>query len=592
MGSIGSRLLVLLPALAALVAGCEQAPSLAYLDEGEVYLWQPGSEPRPLAHRDDVDTFFWSPSGRHIAYRVAKPTGDSFWCFTGVDTGVEVKTRSKPLFSAVGRTVAYIKDLDQQLILLDEAGGEQKLIAEWVWAARWNPSGTVLAYVEEGDLKVFELESGTSRYLAGGVAAGPDFVTDDLVLFISDSGTLTAARTDGSAVYRLVEEIGDYYAARDYSGRVHGSRLVCVDQDRDAYLMDFDGANQTRTGTDFFRMAWDSTGSRFFLIEDEGERMHPRVFSASGDSLLEVKDPWDTAAAETLAWSSGSDELAFVDGAGSLYVIDLDGAQTMVAKGVYDFAWVPYRRQLVVLMPRTGGEGAVPAETTPEGADSQNAVTGATPVPMGVAGGTGEPEVAPETSVAGEEPVKGEPAEAGTATVEPVVGEEVAPEGEAGGEVPVEAVQDATGAEEPAPIAALPEIVPPKEADTAVYLYDLEGTPRKMLSRSGGLPILSPRGRRFLTVEPLRDGLYNAVVSSMDEDDRQYLGKFRTPVFPAAWQPEGLIFEGRLVGVLVTLALVAIGIVALYLVIRRILLQRRKSSSPTQEAVPDLEDSM
>src|SRR4030042_39737 len=203
-GWFGKRLLVLLPVLAALAAGCDQDPSLAYLDEGEVYLWQPGADqPRPLAHRDDVDAFFWSPSGRHVAYRVAKPLGDSFWCFTGGDTGVEVKTRTEPLFSAVGRTVAYIKERDRQLILLDEAGGEQKLIAEWVWAAQWNPSGTMLAHVEEGDLKVFELDGGTSRYLAGEGAVGPDFVTDDLVVFVSDSGTLTAARGDGGAVYRL-----------------------------------------------------------------------------------------------------------------------------------------------------------------------------------------------------------------------------------------------------------------------------------------------------------------------------------------------------------------------------------------------------
>ncbi|HUT97895.1 MAG TPA: hypothetical protein VM054_02310 [bacterium] len=587
MGWFTKRFLVLLPALAALAAGCEEDPSLAYLDEGEVYLWEPGADqPRMLAHRDDVDEFFWSPSGRHIAYRVAKPFGDSFWCFTGVDTGVEVKTRTEPLFSAVGRTVAYIKDRDQQLILLDETGGEQKLIAEWVWAAQWNPSGTMLAYVEEGDLKVFELEGGTSRYLAGGVAVGPDFVTDDLVLFISDSGTLTAVRADGSAVYRLVDEVGDYYAARDYSGRVRGSRLVCVDRDRDAYLMDFDGADQTRTGTDFYRMAWDSTGSRYLLVEEEEGRMHTGVFSASGEKLLEVKDPWDAAAAETLAWSSGSDELAYVDGEGSLYVMDLDGAQTLVAKGVYDFAWVPYRRRLVVLMPRTGGEGeAVPHETTPVGDGDVTAVTGATPEAVGgeAVEVTGEPEVAPETV----ETVAVEPVEA-----EPAAEEAVTPEVGTAEEVPVKVVEEAAGAEESAPVGALPETVPPEEADTAVYLYDLEGMPRKMLARSGGLPLLSPRGNRFLTVEPLREGLYNAVVGSLDEDERHYLGKFRASAFPAAWQPEGPIFEGRLVSVLVTLALVAIGIVVLYIVIRRIISKRKKATAPTQESVPDLEDSM
>jgi hypothetical protein len=584
MGWFTKRFLVLLPALAALTAGCEQDPSLAYLDEGEVYLWQPGSDqPRPLTHRDDVDAFFWSPSGRHIAYHVAKPSTDSFWCFTGVDTGVEVKTRSEPLFSAVGRTVAYIKDRNQELILLDEAGGEQKLIAEWVWAAQWNPSGTRLAYVEEGDLKVFELDGGTSRYLAGGVAVGPDFVTDDLVLFISDSGTLTAVRADGSAVYRLVDEVGDYYVARDYSGRVRGSRLVCVDRDRDAYLMDFDGVDQTRTGTDFYRMAWDSTGSRYFLVEEEGERMHTGVFSASGEGLLEVKDHWDPAAAGTLAWSSGSDELAYVDGEGSLYVIDLDGAQTLVAKGVYDFAWVPYRRQLVVLMPRTvaGGETG--------GAGAVTAVTGATPGVVGeeTVEGAGEPEVAPEKV----EPVAAELGE------KPVEEETVPPEGETAEAVPVEVVGETTSAVEPAvevpaPVEVLPATVPPVGADTAVYLYDLEGKPRRMLSRSANLPILSPRGNRFLSVEPLREGVYNAVVGSLDEDEERYLGKFRASVVPAAWQPEGQILGGRLVSVLITLALAAIGIVVLYIFIRRILLKRKKAAQPTQESVPELEDSM
>jgi len=594
MGWFTKRLLVLLPALAALTAGCEQDPSLAYLDEGEVYLWQPGADqPRPLTHRDDVDAFFWSPSGRHIAYHVAKPSADSFWCFTGVDTGVEVKTRSEPLFSAVGRTVAYIKDRNQELILLDEAGGEQKLIAEWVWAAQWNPSGTRLAYVEEGDLKVFELDGGTSRYLAGGVAVGPDFVTDDLVLFISDSGTLTAVRADGSAVYRLVDEVGDYYVARDYSGRVRGSRLVCVDRDRDAYLMDFDGVDQTRTGTDFYRMAWDSTGSRYFLVEEEGERMHTGVFSASGEGLLEVKDHWDPAAAGTLAWSSGSDELACVDGEGSLYVIDLDGAQTLVAKGVYDFAWVPYRRQLVVLMPRTvaGGE-TIPVGETPDGAGGVTTVTGATPGAVGeeTVEGAGEPEVAPEkvepvAAELGEKPVSAEPGE------KPVADETTAPE------VPGEIVGEATVAVEPAvevpvPVEVLPVTVPPVGADTAVYLYDLEGKPRRMLSRSGHLPLLSPRGNRFLSVEPLREGVYNAVIGSLDEDEERYLGKFRVSAFPAAWQSEGQILGGRLVSVLVTLALAAIGIVVLYIFIRRILLKRKKAAQPTQESVPELEDSM
>ncbi len=576
-------LLVLLPVLAVLAAGCEEEPSLAYLDEGEVYLWEPGADqPRPLAHRDDVDEFFWSPSGRHVAYRVAKPIGDSFWCFTGVDTGVEVKTRTEPLFSAVGRTVAYIKDRDQQLILLDEAGGEQKLIAEWVWSAEWNPSGTRLAYVEEGDLKVFELDGGTSRYLAGGVASGPDFVTDDLVLFISDSGTLNAALADGSAVYRLVEEVGDYYVARDYSGRVRGSRLVCVDRDRDAYLMDFDGSGQTRTGTDFYRMAWDSTGSRFFLVEEDQGRMHTGVFSASGDELLEVKDPWDAKAADTLAWSSGSDELAYMDGEGSLYVVDLDGAQTLVAKGVNDFAWVPYRRQLVVLMPRAGGGEVIPHETPADGAEAVTAVTGATPRPEEAAGETVEPEVAPETAEApAVEPVETAPVETEPAPQKPAAVEAVPP-------VPEPTVVDESAVTE----EVVPEPVPPVETDTAVYLYDLEGKPRKMLSRSGSLPLLSPRGKRFLAVEPLREGLYNAVIGSMDEDERQYLGKFRVPDFPAAWQPVGQVFEGHLVGVLVTLALVAIGIVALYIIIRRIILKRKKATAPTQESVPDLEDSM
>ena len=125
-----------------------------------------------------------------------------------------------------------------------------------------------------------------------------------------------------------------------------------------------------------------------------------------------------------------------------------------------------------------------------------------------------------------------------------------------------------------------------------MYLYDLEGKPRRMLSRSGNLPLLSPRGNRFLSVEPLREGVYNAVVGSLDENEERYLGKFRVSSFPAAWQPEGPILEGRLVSVLITLALAAIGVVVLYIVIRRVLLKRRKATEPTQEAVPELEDSM
>ncbi|MCK4593249.1 hypothetical protein KAU45_02015 [bacterium] len=562
------RLLVPFLALIALLVGCEHDPGLAYLDDGEVYLWLPGADqPRPLTDRDDVDRFFWSPSGRHIAYRVAKPFGESFWCFTGVDSGVEVKTRSVPLFSAAGRAVAYIKDRDQQLLLLDETGGEQKLIAEWVWQAQWNSAGTMLAYVEEGDLKVFDLESGTSRYLADGVAEGPDFVADDLVLFISDDNTLTAARADGSAIYRLVEEVSGYYVARDYSDQVRGARLVCVDRDRDAYLMDFDGADRIRTGTDFHHMAWDATGSRYFLIEEKKEKRYTGIFSASGEELLEVKEPWEPVAAETLAWSSGSDELAYIGANGSLYVMDLGGAQMLVAKDVYDFAWVPHRRQLVVLMPRTvTGEKEKIEEVAEEAAEE-------------------ELEIDLEEEVVEE---KEEPAPA-AAEIEEGIEEEGSEE-----EVEVEIVEPVgeeiiveEGTEE-----SPEETVEVEEPETAVYLYDLDGKPRRMLSRSGRLPLLSPRGNRLLFVEPLREGLYNAVIGSLDEEEEHYLGKFRVPIFPAAWQPEGRAIEGRLLGVIVTLALVAAGVVVIYLVIRRIWLRRKVTAQATAETVANLEDAI
>ena len=576
------RLLAYILALTALLAGCGRDSGLAYLEEGEVYLWQPGADqPRPLTDRDDVDRFFWSPSGRHIAYRVAKPFGESFWCFTGVESGAEVKTRSIPLFSAAGRTVAYIKERDQQLVLLDEAGGEQKLIAEWVWQAQWNPAGTMLAYVEEGDLKVFDLESGTSRYLAGGVAEGPDFVADDLILFVSDDNTLIAARADGSSVYRLVEEIRDYYVARDYSEQVRGSRLVCVDRDRDAYLMDFDGADQTRTGTDFYRMGWDATGSRYYLVEEKAQKMHAAVFAASGERLLEVKEPWETTAAETLAWSSGSDELAYIDTDGSLRVIDIEGAEILVAKDVYDFAWVPYRRRLVVLTPRAvGGEGEIaeePEEETVEEVMIEETVEG-TPE-----------EVAEEEMEAGEE-------EATESGEEEDAGEVEAEEEEGGEETELEpAVVEVEGPVEIVTedeVEEAIEVAVEGEPATSVYLYDLEGLPRRMLSRSGRLPLLSPQGNRLLFVEPLREGLYNAVILSLDSDEEHYLGKFRDAVFPAAWQPEGRVIEGRLVSVVVTLALVAAAVAAIYLVIRRIWLRRKGTSPAPQEAVDDLEDAI
>ncbi len=576
------RLLVPFLALIALLAGCEYDPGLAYLDDGEVYLWLPDTDqPRPLTDRDDVDRFFWSPSGRHIAYRVAKPfgVGESFWCFTGVDSGVEVKTRSVPLFSAAGRAVAYIKDRDQQLILLDETGGEQKLIAEWVWQAQWNSAGTMLAYVEEGDLKVFDLESGTSRYLAGGVAEGPDFVADDLVLFISDDNTLTAARADGSAVYRLVEEVEGYYVARDYSDQVRGARLVCVDRDRDAYLMDFDGADRIRTGTDFHHMAWDATGSQFFLIEEKNEKMYTGIFSASGEELLKVKEPWEPAVAETLAWSSGSDELAYIGANGSLYVLDLGGAQTLVAKDVNDFAWVPHRRQLVVLMPRTVGEEEKIEEVAEEAAEEGMEID------LGEEIVEEEEEPAPAVEEIEEGDVVEEGIEEGIeeeGSEEEVEAEIVEPVGE---EIIVE-----EGTEE-SPEETV-EVVEVEEPETAVYLYDLEGSPRRMLSRSGYMPLLSPRGNRLLFVEPLRKGLYNAVVGSLDGEEEHYLGKFQVPIFPAAWQPEGRDIEGRLLGVIITLALVAAGVVAIYLVIRRIWLRRKGMAQATAETPANLEDAI
>jgi hypothetical protein len=580
------RLLVPLFALAALFAGCEHDPALAYLEDGEVYLWTPdGDQPRAVTERDDVDRFFWSPSGRHIAYRVAKPFGDSFWCFTGVDTGVEVKTRSVPLFSAAGRTVAYIKERDQQLVLLDETGGEQKLIAEWVWQAEWNPAGTMLAFVEEGDLKVYELESGTSRYLASGVVEGPDFVADDLVLFISEDDTLSAARADGDAVYRLVEDVSDYYVAHDYAGQVRGSRLVCVDRDRDAYLMDFDGADQTRTGTDFHHLAWDATGSRYFLVEEERGKMYAGVFSASGEKLLEVKEPWGPAAAESLAWSSGSDELAYIDEGGSLCVIDLEGAEMLVAKEVYEFAWVPYRRRLVVLMPRA----PVEEEEAVEGGEAApEEVTGETPD-----GEVGPVEEAEAPAVAETEETEATEEGAGeTETLE----EAAVVEGEETVEGPEETTE-AGEASEPPPeteeaVEEIAETAVPPEPETAVYLYDLEGKPRRMLSRSGYMPLVSPHGNRLLFVEPLREGLYNAVIGSLDGDEEHYLGKFRTPLFPAAWQPEGRIAEGRLLSAIVTLALVAVGVAVVFLVVRGVWLKRKKASSPPPEPVSDIGEAI
>jgi hypothetical protein len=346
---------VILPLLAlipVLLVGCGRDQQVAYLDNGEVFRWEQNTvQAERLTDRDDVVDFVYSPSGRHLAYLVDKPYSDSFWCYTSLDDPGEVKTRSQPLFSAAGSMVAYIKDRENQLILLDEDGGGQIEVAQWVQSAQWNSAGDMLAYIEEGDLKVFALEGMTSRFLASNAVAGPDFVADDVILFVSSDDTLCAAATDGGGVFRLVEESREYHIPRDYSGQVRGKRLICVDIDRDAYLMSFDGSERCRTGTDTYRVVWDHQGERFFLVERDDREFHVNIFHASGDPLLEHREPWDRLAADTLCWSWVDNELAYINERGQLHVMNLDARQRLISEKALAVSWLPYQNALIVLEP-------------------------------------------------------------------------------------------------------------------------------------------------------------------------------------------------------------------------------------------------
>ncbi len=237
-----------------------------------------------------------------------------------------------------------------------------------------------------------------------------------------------------------------------------------------------------------------------------------------------------------------------------------------------------HRRRLVVLMPRTvtGEEEKIEDEEAAEEEveiDLEEEVV------------EEEEEEAPAEEVTDEEPV-----EEGT---EEGIEEEVAGEEEVEVEI-VEPVEEEIIVEEGTEESPeeIVEVVEVEEPETAVYLYDLDGSPRMLLSRSDRLPLLSPRGNRLLFVEPLREGLYNAVIGSLDEEEEHYLGKFQVSIFPAAWQPEGRAIEGRLLGVIVTLTLVAAGVVAIYLVIRGVWLRRKKAAVAPAEAVSDLEDAI
>ncbi len=613
-------LLLLLPTAFLLLSGCAQEQSLAYLDDGEVYLWnQDMSQGAPLTDRNDVDQFFWSPSGRHLAYQVSKPYGDSFWCYADIDSGAEVKTRSQPLFSAAGRMVAYIRERDNQLILLKEDGGGQTIIAEGVWSAEWNPEGTRLAFVEEGDLKVFELDGMVSRYLAGEVASAPDFVADDLILYMNEDNTLMASPVDGDRAYRLVEEARSYFIPRNTNGVVQGTRLICVDRDRDAYLMDFDGADQRRTGTDTYRVVWNPSGSRFFLIEHRDENYQVTLYGADGEILLKIKEPWEAVSANTLAWGSGDAELAYLDEEARLYTINLTGQEQLVAREVLDFAWVPFKRELLAL--QSSEEPLETPEVTPETEPTEESAEGEEEI---VEGELADGETEGEGENNGEEAVaEDDSATTEVATEENPAAEETTEEIETAPEETEPVVAAPTVTERTEPTQPLPDgIIDIKPADESpflittkkgfklvkfppevkelepaeitelepaeeltdqpeatlatVYLYDLTGKPRRRLSRGASLPRVSPDGKELLFMEPLEAGLFKAVILLLGEDKELYLGKFDNLDLPMSWQQRGLTRGGDFSQVIFVLLLIGGGISLLVFLIRLYLRHREK----------------
>ncbi len=617
-------LLLLLPVSFLLLSGCAQEQSLAYLDNGEIYLWnQDLSQGKPLTDRSDVDEFFWSPSGRHLAYQVSKPYGDSFWCYADIDSGAEVKTRSQPLFSAGGRMVAYIRERDDQLILLNEDGGGQTVIAEGVWSAEWNPEGTRLAFVEEGDLKVFELDGMVSRYLAGEVASKPDFVADDLILYMNEDNTLMASPVNGDRAYRLVEEARSYFIPRNANGIVKGTRLICVDRDRDAYLMDFDGADQRRTGTDTYRVVWNPSGSRYFLIEYRDEIYQVTLYGADGEVILEIMEPWEAISANTLAWGSGEAELAYLDEEARLYTINLTGQEQLIAREVLDFSWVPFKRELLALQSSeepleipevpaetelveeaTEGEEATDeVESTDGDSESEEAVAeeeDSTTAEADVAETDGEESA---TEEADEEP---DDAETAPEEAEPIAAPPVAevkpepaqllPDGiidiKPADESPflltkkktTKLTQFPPESEELEPVELteaelteeLTEQPEPEEVLATIYLYDLSGNPRRRLSRGVSLPRVSPDGKELLFMEPLEAGLYKAVILLPGKDEKLYLGKFDTLDLTLSWQQRGLTSGGDLSQVLFVLLLIGGGISLLVFLIRLYLRHRAK----------------
>jgi len=633
-----SRLLLLLPIGLLLLSGCAQEQSLAYLDDGEIYLWnQDMSQGEALTDRNDVDQFFWSPSGRHLAYQVSKPYGDSFWCYADIDSGAEVKTRSQPLFSAAGRMVAYIRKRDNQLILLEEDGGGQTVIAEGVWSAEWNPEGTRLAFVEEGDLKVFELDGMVSRYLAGEVASSPDFVADDLILYTNEDNTLMASPVDGDRAYRLVEEARSYFIPRNANGVVQGTRLICVDRDRDAYLMDFDGADQRRTGTDTYRVVWNPSGSRFFLIEHRDENYQVTLYGADGENLLEIKEPWEEITANTLAWGSGEAELAYLDEEARLYTINLTGQEQLIARDVLSFAWVPFKRELLALQ---SSEEPLEVTSEAESAEEEEAAEGENTVAGElVEGETGDmnenegdeavveekPAIAEVeiTEVAATESTDDEAieetgeetevAETVLETTELIATEQISdtdeplPEGIINikptdenpflltkkkftklTELPTEAEAiEGIESTEPELTEELTEQPEPETVRATIYLYDLTGKPRRRLSRGVSLPRISPDGKELLFMEPLEAGLYKAFILITDKDKELYLGKFDSRDLTMSWQRRGITSGGDFSQVFFVLFLIGGGISLLVFLIRLYLRHREKEEKLTPPALTD-----
>jgi hypothetical protein len=584
------RLILVTALLLLLLVACSREQRLVYLDEGELYLWEEGSEQAEhFIDRDDVGEFFFSPSGRHVAYLVEKPYSEPFWCYADLEEAGEIKTRSRPLFSGAGHTVASIKSRDDRLILMEEGGGGRIDVAEWVQGAQWNSAGDQLAYIEEGDLKVFELETMSSRFLSSQALAGPDFVADDLVLFLTEDNTLAAAATDGEGVFRLVEETREYYIPRDRSGLVRGERLVCVDIDRDAYLMDFDGGERRRTGTDTYRVVWDHDGSRFFLIERKRGDYLLNIYAATGERLLEHEEPWSRRAADTLCWSWISDELAFINKHGELQVLDLNGQTRLLSEDVLELAWVPNERRLLVLEPRAAAdeeavtleEGAVEELEEPE--DDETAPTeqdSAVPPEDAGSGEGGDAPTIEEDAAALEETVTETAVEA-----DAVDAEQAAPSPDPASPVYLATLRpDKRLHDFPPPLEeTLPTLADDDETEPpeyAVYLYSLEpeGGPRQLIARTDHLPLSSPDGRFLLYTERLTDELFNLNLYSLDENSpgELFLGKVPLERPAAAWQPAGRAAEGNFSEALLTIVLIVAGGVLLLILIRSYIRHRRQ----------------